>query len=374
MKKTLVKTVCRIETLTDAQRAAIPAWNAETIREITSLDPVQMPVFLDALARCVQYANLPMPQVVLAASPFEAWAVMSAYQQRTKTAGKTATRAATETATWAATWAATETATSGATWDATPMMPFDEAYWSGGREWLSWIRFILFFRDMAHLALTPLLWQKGQAYYDLLRAAGSCILHSRGLVVVSQPPIRRETRLVNGRYQLHADGRAAVEYRDGFRLFYLHGVAMPGWVVETPARELDVTRGLALTNAQQRAEFVKKVGIERVMQAMPHTVLHTETIVIGEQAHAYELLSLSVNDVHGCWLKMVNPSVPGLYHIEPVRGTPTTVREALHARKPDWMRRIPIDETNGLDWFQQGDVYIVPDGAARLKSLPTVLT
>lgn len=70
---------------------------------------------------------------------------------------------------------------------------------------------------------------------------------------------------------------------------------------------------------------------------------------------------------------MRNPSVPGLYHVEGVPKTCQTVEEALTSRKPEWMRNIPTGE-DGLAYYQQGDVLIVPEGATKLKPYPTLLT
>jgi len=66
--------------------------------------------------------------------------------------------------------------------------------------------------------------------------------------------------------------------------------------------------------------------------------------------------------------------VPELWHIEGVpKKTCKTVAEALHSRKPDKMRSIPVAET-GEDWWQQGDVYVWPRKAKSLKPYPKILT
>ena len=72
-------------------------------------------------------------------------------------------------------------------------------------------------------------------------------------------------------------------------------------------------------------------------------------------------------------LKMKNPSI-GVYHMEGVPSNIKTVKAALHIRKPKALRDIPIDDTNGLDWYQQGDVCVWPKGAKTVKSLPSILT
>ena len=70
---------------------------------------------------------------------------------------------------------------------------------------------------------------------------------------------------------------------------------------------------------------------------------------------------------------MHNPSVPEVWHIEGVGNECKTVAEALHWRKPEAMRGIPVAE-DGEDYYQQGDVVIWPKAAKKLKMFPKVLT
>lgn len=126
-------------------------------------------------------------------------------------------------------------------------------------------------------------------------------------------------------------------------------------------------------NAQIRQVMVERVGHERVAQMFQAKICDKKSITIGETVHPYELLDCVVGETRVKYLKMVNPSM-GVYHIEPVGTAPHTVDEALRARQPQWMQQIPIDETNGLAWYQQGDVYIVPDGARSIRKYPATLT
>jgi hypothetical protein len=71
---------------------------------------------------------------------------------------------------------------------------------------------------------------------------------------------------------------------------------------------------------------------------------------------------------------MKNPSIPGVYHLEGVPNKCNTIDEALHERKPAELRKIPVDNVNGLEWYQQGDVCIWPKGAEAVKARPSILT
>jgi hypothetical protein len=113
--------------------------------------------------------------------------------------------------------------------------------------------------------------------------------------------------------QIHRDGGPAIHYMDGFAVYALHGVQIPEWLVMTPKEELDSTKILALPNAQQRAEGVKKIGISAMLSA-----LKWERI---DKMDGYELGSIEYEGRRiGPYLSMQNPST-GERHVEGV-GTP----------------------------------------------------
>ena len=70
---------------------------------------------------------------------------------------------------------------------------------------------------------------------------------------------------------------------------------------------------------------------------------------------------------------MKNPSVPDTFHLEGVSVECKTVEQALHYRKPESMKKIPVSD-DGECWYQQGDVCIYPADAITLKPHPTILT
>ena len=194
--------------------------------------------------------------------------------------------------------------------------------------------------------------------------------------------------------QLHCEDGPAVHWPGGEAYYFLNGVEMDKQYVMTPADKLPADFLLREPNAEKRRELVRKIGIERICADLHARVIDRETIVLPartglawdeetggfverffeEQRLDYELLMLDLKDGRRRpYLKMFNPSVEGLIHIEGVGPECRTVRAALHWRKPDPMRAIPISDT-GADWQQQGDVYIWPLGAESLKPLPLQLT
>jgi hypothetical protein len=60
--------------------------------------------------------------------------------------------------------------------------------------------------------------------------------------------------------------------------------------------------------------------------------------------------------------------------MEGVPGDIETVEQAINFRKPVRLRAIPVDDKNGLDYYQQGDVVIWPKDAHAVKFFPKILT
>lgn len=131
---------------------------------------------------------------------------------------------------------------------------------------------------------------------------------------------RPAIRLRDG--MLHGDGAPAVEWESGERLHFLNGVLVPVELALKRAYELDARMVLRTRNAEVRREVVRKIGLERVVTELGAVCVDRE----GD----YELLMLDLGDRRRRpFLKMTNPSVPGVIHIEGVHPNCRTVREAL---------------------------------------------
>lgn len=168
---------------------------------------------------------------------------------------------------------------------------------------------------------------------------------------------------------LHNPNGFAVGYSDGFGVCYIRGTVMPKYICRTPGEQLDVLQVLQEDNAQVRAEGIAKIGMERVIYKINPKVLDEE----GD----YQLLDIREAvgaDRPWTYLKMANPSVPELWHVEGVGPDCRTIKDALHWRLPDNARELPVDDDNGSDWYQQGDLVIYPKAATSLKSRPCILT
>lgn len=165
---------------------------------------------------------------------------------------------------------------------------------------------------------------------------------------------------------LHRDGGPAIYYSDDFQVWALNGVRVPKTVAETKgedmSREWLETHFLKEENAEVRREIVRKIGA-----ALLCTRLGAEVV---DRQGEYEVLLLNVRGQKRPYLKMKNPSI-GTIHIEGIAPGIRTVDEALKFRNSMTDK---VFSENGQDWYQQGDVVIVPKGAKVLKPKPTILT
>ena len=112
---------------------------------------------------------------------------------------------------------------------------------------------------------------------------------------------------------LHADGKPAILYQDGFAIYSLNGVSVSKEIAETPADKLDPEIVLKETNAEVRREIVRKIGVERLEKKLKPRVI--------DKWGDYELQDYSNHFKNmrckPIYLKMKNPSI-GVWHYEGV--------------------------------------------------------
>ena len=163
---------------------------------------------------------------------------------------------------------------------------------------------------------------------------------------------------------LHMDGGPAVKYRDGWSIWRLHGVRVDQWLAEDAAESIDPARLTEIENVQVRMEFVRKVGINRIAEALNAEVIDKD----GD----YELILLDLKDGRKRpYLKMRNATDSEIWHIEGVTPDCSTVQQAIVERCS--LQGVELAD-DGEEWYQQGDVIIKPLGATKLKKRPTILT
>ena len=180
------------------------------------------------------------------------------------------------------------------------------------------LSFYAYFREVCGLVeqTEPLV-----GLFELAKSAGWALPH-RNICWVSE---RHDAVRLNAEGRLHCDDGPALHYPDGWSIYALNGVRVPEWLVETPPTDLDARKFAELQNAEIRREFVRKVGIERIVTELGAEVL--------DRHGNYELLAVDLGGRTGKWpyLKMRNPSI-GVWHLEAVVKECATVEQALNWR------------------------------------------
>ena len=233
-----------------------------------------------------------------------------------------------------------------------------ECWW--GQHEAYWIAFYLFCRDILGVKYEAEASRHLDLWRDIAQSCGWWWCFENYVVVSERPTIVR----MNTDERLHSDIGPALAFADGWNVYALNGVRVPAQLVDTPAEDLDAGWLMREKNAEVRRELVRKIGIEKICKDLHAVVIDS----MGE----YELLALDLGDGRRRpYLKMKNPSI-GVYHIEGVHPECHTVCDALNWR--NHLTPAMIDEVNGAEWSQQGDVILRPHGAKTFRSSPSTLT
>lgn len=152
---------------------------------------------------------------------------------------------------------------------------------------------------------------------------------------VSQKPAKIS---LNAEGQLHADcDGAAIEYSGelGDKIYALNGTVVPEKLAVTPAGKLVVSDYNELKNADHKMEFVRKYGVERMLEM--GTKLDSYEKYPNEEwwrKSEYELWDMKVlfpGVSFAPHLRMTNQTT-GTYHVEAVSPKCRTLPEALKER------------------------------------------
>jgi len=133
---------------------------------------------------------------------------------------------------------------------------------------------------------------------------------------------------------LHSDDGYAIQWPDGYGIHFMHGTAVPEYLVTTPADELDVKQVLAEGNVDIRIEGMRKLGTEKLAK---HGKLIDSYKNYSKKDHywwyasEYELYDLnSIYEGLGLWLKMKHQTIEQ-YCVEGVENC-KTIQDCLNYR------------------------------------------
>jgi hypothetical protein len=199
--------------------------------------------------------------------------------------------------------------------------------YSYGQHDASWIGFYDYFREVLGLEketakLVPLT--------ELAKETGWHLLY-QNVAILSEKPTELHR---NERGQLHNFNGPAIKWADGYELYRFNGVRIDDPKLAClPAGEYKKETILNEKNADVRRELVRKAGIERAVEILQPKVV--------DKFDGYELLMIELgDDRERPFLRMKNPSMKGVWHIEGVRPEIKTVKQAICYR-------------NGLNKFEK---------------------
>ena len=168
-----------------------------------------------------------------------------------------------------------------------------------------------------------------------------CFIPFDTTVFISEKPTQLH---VNSQNQLHKDLGPALQYSDGYELYYLNGVAVTKELVMTRPEDLDINIFLKETNIQIRREIVRKIKPEILLKKLKGVLISVKDfsnhpVLINFKTKGnlklsgrkYELYAINTPEGEFKILKMQNPSIETI-HFEFVDARCNTVDQALGMR------------------------------------------
>jgi hypothetical protein len=134
----------------------------------------------------------------------------------------------------------------------------------------------------------------------------------------------------------HRDGGPAISYggRGDCVVYALNGVEVPQWLAETHSSKIDIKRYHEITNADVRTEFVRKVGIERMLdfgKKIDSYKKYNETWWTKSEYEIYDMAPLFEGVSYAPHLYMLNQTT-GVYHLEALSPDVRNLKDAMRDR------------------------------------------
>jgi len=144
---------------------------------------------------------------------------------------------------------------------------------------------------------------------------------------------------VNERNILHRDGGAALVFggEGDFKIFALNGVIVPEWLAVTDSHKIGIEKYNEITNADVKAEFVRKVGIEQFLSkgikvdTYENYNQEDHTWWWNSEYELWNMKALFPNLPSAPFLKMKNPTTK-IWHMEGVSPKCQNLTDALKER------------------------------------------
>lgn len=153
-------------------------------------------------------------------------------------------------------------------------------------------------------------------------------------VVVTEKPLEIN---FNEEGQLHADGKPAIKYAGlgNFEVYSLNGVRVPKWLAMASYSDLDLSQYTKIENADVRTEFVRKFGVERMLDAYGKKLdtfeNYNEKWWTKSEYELWDMAAIFEGVSYAPHLKMKNATT-GVWHVEAVAPSCQTLEDAIRDR------------------------------------------
>ena len=134
---------------------------------------------------------------------------------------------------------------------------WDQVYKAGyGQHDANWLAFYDFFNFLGIVETSKL------SGMNKIAQSSGWFWPFKNLCILSERPIHLFRDSSN---QLHSENKAALEYKDGFKLFRWHGVTVPQWLIENPEL-VTVEKIESEQNSEVRRCMMERYGYERYIR------------------------------------------------------------------------------------------------------------
>lgn len=212
------------------------------------------------------------------------------------------------------------------------------SFYNGGNQWSGWPAFLSFFRHIAKLPIDYSKWQ----HYETAATFGPRFMHQRFCLLSDRPEyIHRDDQS-----RPHSDRGPFCKWRDGWELYYLHGVRVNERIVTAPesytAEEIKAEKNSEIVRA-----LAERLGWTRFIEKLGGTTIDKWTD--PKTGLDYELIECAAKwgDLQPRFLKMRSPELHDgttPYYLEPIDPGVNTAQAARKWQLADWDK----DDPQGL--------------------------
>jgi len=145
---------------------------------------------------------------------------------------------------------------------------------NAGNMWSGWVAYLSFFRHVAKLPLD--VYEKFAHYEAATELAGPRYMHAKFWIASDFP----ETVGRDEQNRPHCATGPQLRWRDGWELFFWHGVRVPAQLIEAP-ETITVAQIDAEPNAEIRRVMIERMGLGRYANESGARVVHEDKDSLG---------------------------------------------------------------------------------------------